>query len=161
MRHSSFVSGFKTCAKGPKWKPLPGSFQIHIKLRLHGTRQAVRLRRDGRAAKAFTRRQAVWSRPGSRRATAASPGGILSLNRHRLSRAFFLEKHRPQKLPIHGLYARVACDSCLPCKRYCRPCKSRCNMSHASRAACRLSCKRTFMYMIDSISLQIWKQVNK
>ena len=40
-----------------------------------------------------------------------------------LSRAvasIFFEEHRPQKLPIHGLYAGVARDSCLPCKRYCR-----------------------------------------
>ena len=52
--------------------------------------------------------------------------------RRMLSRAVasvFLEEHRPQKLPIHGLYARVARDSCLPCKRFCRA---------ASRtAACR------------------------
>ena len=52
--------------------------------------------------------------------------------RHMLSRAVasvFFEEHRPQILPIHGLYAGVACDSCLPCKRYCRA---------ASRAAaCR------------------------
>ena len=49
-----------------------------------------------------------------------------------LSRAVasvFFEEHRPQKLPIHGLYGWVARDSCLPCKRYCRA---------ASRAtACR------------------------
>ena len=49
-----------------------------------------------------------------------------------LSRAVasvFFEEHRPLKLPIHGLYAGVARDSCLPCKRYCRA---------ASRAAaCR------------------------
>ena len=51
--------------------------------------------------------------------------------RHRLLRAFFW----PQKLPIHGLYARVARDSCLPCKRYCRA---------ASHAACRVPCKCSF-----------------
>ena len=48
-----------------------------------------------------------------------------------LSRAVasvFFEEHRPQKLPIHELYAGVARDSCLPCKRYCRA---------ASRAAAR------------------------
>ena len=49
-----------------------------------------------------------------------------------LSRAVasvFFEEPRPQKLPIHGLYAGVARDSCLPCKRFCRA---------ASRAAaCR------------------------
>ena len=39
---------------------------------------------------------------------------------HMLSRTVFFEKHWPQKLPIHGLYAGVARDSCLPCKRYCR-----------------------------------------
>ena len=54
--------------------------------------------------------------------------------RHMLSRAVasvFFEEHRPQKLPIHGLYAGVAPDSYLPCKRYCRA---------ASRAAaCRAS----------------------
>ena len=52
--------------------------------------------------------------------------------RHMLSRAVvsvFCEEHRPQKLPIHGLYAGVARDSCQPCRRYCRT---------ASRiAACR------------------------
>ena len=52
--------------------------------------------------------------------------------RHMLSWAVasvFLEEHRPQKLPIHGLYAGVARNSCLPCKRFCRA---------ASRAAaCR------------------------
>ena len=36
------------------------------------------------------------------------------------ARHIFLEEHWPKKLPIHGLYARVARDSCLPCKRYCR-----------------------------------------
>ena len=42
----------------------------------------------------------------------------------------FLKEHRPQKLLIHGLYAGVARDSCLPCKRYRRA---------ASRAAaCRV-----------------------
>ena len=50
-----------------------------------------------------------------------------------LSRAVasvFFEEHRPQKLPIHGLYAGLTRDSCLPCKRYCRA---------ASRAAaCRV-----------------------
>ena len=40
-----------------------------------------------------------------------------------LSRAVasvFFEEQRPQKLPIHGLYAGVARDSCLPCKRAAR-----------------------------------------
>ena len=40
-----------------------------------------------------------------------------------LSRAVasvFFAEHRPPKMPIHGLYAGVARDSCLPCKRYCR-----------------------------------------
>ena len=58
--------------------------EISLKLRLHGTRQAARLRCDSRAAKmkhrnrtgGFTRRHAARSR----RATAASPGGNLSLN---------------------------------------------------------------------------------
>ena len=43
--------------------------------------------------------------------------------RHMLSRAVasvFFEEHRPQKMPIHGLYAGVARDCCLPCKCYCR-----------------------------------------
>ena len=50
-----------------------------------------------------------------------------------LSRAVasvFFEEHRPQKMPIHGLYAGVTRDSCLPCKHYCRA------ASHA--AACRV-----------------------
>ena len=40
------------------------------------------------------------------------------IKRHMLSRAVasvFFEEHRPQKLPIYGLYAVVARDSCLPC----------------------------------------------
>ena len=50
-----------------------------------------------------------------------------------LSRAVvsvFFEEHRPPKMPIHGLYAGVTRDSCLPCKQYCRA------ASHA--AACRV-----------------------
>ena len=65
-----------------------------------------------------------------------------------LSRAVasvFFEEHRPQKLPIHGLYAEVAHDSCLPCKRYCRA------ASHAAacRAAYRVPCKRTLTLSHD------------
>ena len=64
----------------------PGSAVRHLfwKLRLHGTWQVVRLRCDSSAAKykhwnttgAFTQRHAACSR----HATAASPGGNLSLN---------------------------------------------------------------------------------
>ena len=59
--------------------------------------------------------------------------------RHRLSRAVFFEGHQPQKLPIHGLYAGVARDSCLPCKCYC------CAASRAAkcRTACCVPCKHT------------------
>ena len=61
-----------------------------------------------------------------------------------LSRAVasvFFEEHRPQKMQIHGLYAGVARDSCLPCKRYCRAA----SRAAACRAACRVPCKRTFI----------------
>ena len=61
-----------------------------------------------------------------------------------LSRAvasIFFEEHRPQKLLIHGLYAGVARDSCLPCKRYCRA---------ASRAAaCRAPVALLVAYRVN------------
>ena len=58
-----------------------------------------------------------------------------------LSRAVasvFFEEHRPPKLPIYGLYAGVARDSCLPCKRYCRA---------ASRAA---ACRTPVALLVSS-----------
>ena len=59
-----------------------------------------------------------------RHVTAANPCGNLILNLNccmaQAIASSFFEEHRPQKLPIHGLYARVMHDSCLPCKRYCR-----------------------------------------
>ena len=81
----------------------------------------------------FTRRHAACSR----HATAASPGRqfefeLIIAARHMLSRAVasvFFEEHRPQKLPIHGLYAGVTRDCCLPCKSYCR--------AASDAAACR------------------------
>ena len=69
-----------------------------------------------------------------------------------LSRAVtsvFFEEHRPQKLPIHGLYAGVVRDSCLPCKHYCRA---------ASRAA---ACRAPVALLVASrVNVPLMCEVN-
>ena len=84
-----------------------------------------------------------------------------------LSRAVasvFFEEHRPKKMPIHGLYAGDARDSCLPCKRYCR--------AATRAAACRapvalLVASRTLMYVSKRVlgkysqpAFQLIRQMN-
>ena len=123
-----------------------------FKLRLHRTRQAVWLRRDSRAAKIETEEynRSVYTATRCTQQTrdCCEPRRqfkfeLIIAARHMLSRAVasvFFEEHRPQKLLIHGLYAGVARDNCLPCKRYCRAA----SRAAACRAACRVPCKRTF-----------------
>ena len=108
---------------------------ILVKLRLHGTRQAARQPRRKNRNIGMLQERLHGDTQQTR--DCCEPGWqfkfeLIIAARHMLSRAVasvFFEEHRPQKLPIHGLYAGVARDSCLPCKCFCRA---------ASRAAtCR------------------------
>ena len=75
----------------------------------------------------------------------------------RVVASVFFEEHRPQKLPIHGLYAGVARDSCLPCKCYWRAasraaaCRAPVALLVASRVNVPLSCDTDL-----TLNAEIW-----
>ena len=109
------------------------------KLRLHGTWQAVRPRRDRRAAK-------------QNRNIGIKNASVLKLNCHAaLAVPSSIVWRTPTSEIADTCIICVAQDSYLPCKRYCRAA----SRTAARFAACRIPCKRTHSLCDGSFLLHV------